>query len=185
MAPYDEKKYSWRRTGGRKAPRLTEEERGSRAFRKGEHNKNQRALYGERPSSTHYNAGHHPDDIINWFKARYDEIDDPVEVWTKQGELKFVQPPAKFPSFSGYAMENNCSVRTLLDWRTRYPEFDEACMRCLAIEEEAMVQLGSTGGCVPTFAILMMKNRANWTEKGEVNHKAGVTIVFDEQDKDA
>ena len=186
--PYDDKKYSWRRAGGRKARKLTEEEKGSKTLRRREHNRNQRAIYGgqvaSKLSTTSYNSDLHPVDIVNWFRARYNELDDPVEVVTKQGELKYVQPPGQMPSFSGYAMEMHCSVRTLRDWCTRYPEFEDAWMQCEAIQEEAMVKLGANGSVPPTFAVLLMKNRANWTEKGEITAKGGVTIVFDDLDKD-
>ncbi len=184
--PYDEKRYLWRRLGKRKARALTEDERKAHSpLRRREHNRNQRALYGERVTSTPYHAEHHPADMVNWFRARYDELEEPVRVVTKQGELKFVQPPCRPPSFAGYCVENQLSQRTLSDWRVKYPEFAEAWSVCEAIQEEALVQLGANGAHAANFATLMMKNGAGLTEKGEITDTAGVTLIFDEQDKEA
>lgn len=77
-------------------------------------------------------------EIVNYFKRFIDMRDDPKEadMAERRGMVaidltdtpKVLSPPCTgYPTLTKFAIKIGVSPRTLSNWRTEFPEFDEAC----------------------------------------------------------
>ncbi len=77
-----------------------------------------------RPSK--YRPDHHPEDIVAYFRAAHDAIEEPERVQSSHGGVKYIQAPVRLPTLSGYAAKVGVRRETLWAWARRHEEFDEA-----------------------------------------------------------
>lgn len=131
-----------------------------------------------------YNPDFHPEDIVQYFRERFDALDD-AERYESKHHLTYVSNPVRPPSLAGYCARVGISTSTLWSWAQKYTVFDDAVGQCKAMQEAMIIELTSVGAYNPAFAALMMKNLHEWQDKLEQTHKGGVTLVFDEQDESA
>ena len=54
-----------------------------------------------RPSK--YRPDHHPEDIVAYFQAALDAVEEPERVESRRGGVKYVQAPVPPPTLAGYA----------------------------------------------------------------------------------
>ena len=133
-----------------------------------------------------YRPDHHPEDIVAYFQASLDAIEEPERVESPQGGVKHVQAPVPPPTLAGYAAKIEVARETLWDWGQKHEEFSNALERCKAIQEQVFLQMGALGAYVPSVTIFMLKNLHGWMDRVEQKHTGGAVVLkFDSQDADA
>jgi hypothetical protein len=88
-------------------------------------------------------------------------------------------------SFGGIAGKIGVSRRTIDSWRQRYPEFEEACSRAMAVRqrwwEERLIHVALTGGIGSqgTVAMFGVCNAGpnDWKMKQEIEHTGQLTLA--------
>ena len=136
-----------------------------------------------RPSK--YMPDHHPEDIVAYFWAPLDAMEEPERIESPQGGVKYVQAPVPPPTLAGYAAKIGVRRETLWAWTQQHEEFDEAVGICKAIQEQVLVTMGLLGAYRPNMTIFMLKNLLDWTDKVEHVQKGAVVLRFDAQDASA
>ncbi len=133
-----------------------------------------------------YRPDHHPEDIVAYFQASLDAIEEPERVESPQGGVKHVQAPVPPPTLAGYAAKIGVCRETLWEWGQKHEEFSDAAKRCKAIQEQVFLHMGALGAYAPSVMILMMKNLHGWMDKVEQKHTGGAVVLqFDAQDERA
>ncbi len=133
-----------------------------------------------------YRPDFHPDDIVAYFQASLNAIQEPERVESPQGGVKHVQAPVPPPTLAGYAAKIEVARETLWDWGQKHDEFSNAINRCKAIQEQVFLHMGATGAYVPSVTIFMLKNLQGWTDRLEQKHTGGAVVLrFDAQDANA
>lgn len=145
-------------------------------------------IYGRAFPHEVYDPGHHPQDVLNWFRERYEALSDPENVERavlKNGDIRYAVKPCRAPTVAGYAAHAGVSVPTIDRWRLEYPKFGEELEKAKAYEGAFFVELAGMNGFNPQVAIMALKNLQGWRDKSEVDLGSSVTLRFDEQDEDA
>lgn len=137
------------------------------------------------PPNKVYDPDFHPEAIVEYFRARFDQIEDAVKVTTDKGQVSFVAKPVRPPTMAGFAAEIGVRRETLWAWSKQYEQFDEALGLCKAMQEALLVELGTLGALNPAVTNFTLKNLQEWTDKVEETHKGNVALQFDAQDADA
>jgi hypothetical protein len=132
-----------------------------------------------------YDPSVHPASIVKYFKDKLEEIQDVERVETERGDVKHVQAPIPPPTLAGYAVSIGVTRECVWSWSKKHEEFEDAFNLAKAMQEQAFLTMGATGAYAPQVLIMMMKNLQGWTDRTEQTHKGAVTLLFDEQDKDA
>ena len=132
-----------------------------------------------------YRPDFHPDDIVAYFQASLDAIEEPERVESPQGGVKHVQAPVPPPTLAGYAAKIGVARETLWAWAKKHEEFEVAVDRCKAIQEAVVLRMGALGAYTPSFSIFILKNLSGWADKVEQKNSGGITLHFDAQDADA
>ncbi len=169
------RKAARKKTGAERKPRTAAERREA-----------QRILFAGkvgRPSK--YRPDFHPDDIVAYFQASLDAIEEPERVESPQGGVKHVQAPVPPPTLAGYAAKIEVARETLWAWGQKHEEFSHATKRCKAIQEQVFLHMGALGAYVPSVTIFMLKNLQGWTDRVEQRNTSAVVLKFDAQDADA
>ena len=148
-----------------------------------ERRKIQRILYGRRLGQpAKYRPDHHPEDIVVYFRAALDAIDELERVESAHGGVKYVQAPVRPPTLAGYAAKIGVRRETLWAWTKKHTEFDEAVGICKAIQEHVLVTMGLLGAYRPNMTIFVLKNALGWKDRVEQRHTGAVVLRFDAQD---
>lgn len=134
-----------------------------------------------------YNNDFHPFDLIDFFKARLDELEenDIERVINGRGDVSYVQKPVRLPTLSGYAIHAGVIRETLYEWSLLHEDFGEAYQLAKAYQEEILIQVGTSGGYERSLSIFILKNLQGWQDRIEQTHKGGVTLNFDAEDAKA
>jgi len=132
-----------------------------------------------------YDPTFHPEDMVSFFRGRYDKILDSIKNVDDKGSLKFVPVPVRPPTFAGYAVKAGVSKDTIFAWSKKHPEFGEAAEHCKAIQEAFFVELGTLGGLNAQMTMFSLKNLQGWAEKTELGLSGHVELNFDDQDQGA
>ncbi len=133
-----------------------------------------------RPSK--YRPDHHPEDIVAYFRAALDAVEEPERVESRRGGVKYVQAPVPPPTLAGYAARVGVRRETLWGWARQHEDFDEAVGICKAIQEHLLLHMGLLRAYPPALTIFMLKNLLGWKDKVERAHVGRVTLHFDAQD---
>ena len=64
-----------------------------------------------RPSK--YRPHHHPEDVVAYFRAALDAVEEPERVESRRGGVKYVQAPVPPPTLAGYAARVGVRRETL------------------------------------------------------------------------
>ncbi len=133
-----------------------------------------------------YRPDFHPDDIVAYFQASLDAIEEPERVESPQGGVKHVQAPVPPPTLAGYAAKIGVARETLWDWGHKHDEFSNAINGYKAIQEQVFLHMGATGAYVPSVTIFMLKILQGWTDRLEQKHTGGAVVLqFYAQDANA
>ncbi len=131
-----------------------------------------------------YDPDFHPQDAYNYFREAYDQIKDPERYCTDKGVIGYVTKPVRPPSAAGYAAKIGVARDTIWAWQKKHNAFAEAMSIGKSMQEAILIELGSTGGLVPTSVNFILKNLQGWTDKLEETLKGSVALRFDADDED-
>lgn len=116
--------------------------------------------------------------LIEYFSNR-SQIVGFKKVYYKDGTLKSEEPvtmPPSYPTFQGFATTINTTVKTLLDWKEKYPEFGEAYARAKDIQESILVENGIQGLYNAGFCQFIAKNTFGYKDKVETENKTTMEV---------
>lgn len=152
-------------------------------------------LGGSRGPAPKYDPDFHPDDIVAYFQAGLDALegrnhdgatDGAAErVVTEKGAVSWVAEPTRLRTLAGYAVRSRLNRKTLWRWGEQYEEFGEALELAKAIQEHTLVELAAVNAIDSRFASLLLKNWHGMADKVDADVKSSVTVVFDDQDREA
>ncbi len=134
-----------------------------------------------RPSK--YRPDHHPRDLVAYFRAAHDAIDELERV--KSGGGRWIQRPVAPPTMTSYAAKVGVRRETLCAWRRRYPEFAKAVGVARAIQEDLVIRMGALGAYPPRLTLLVLRNLRRGMDRVERKLGGGVTLLFEASDAKA
>lgn len=132
-----------------------------------------------------YKPDFHPDDIVAFFKDRFEKVCDPKKFTTDKGQVGYTTKPVFPPTISAYAIHAGVCAETIWAWGKQFTEFGEALRVAKAYEATILVNLGAVGALNPQVTNFILKNLHGWTDRIEETHKGSVALQFDKQDEDA
>ena len=133
-----------------------------------------------RPSK--YRPDFHPDDIIAYFQAAFDAVEEPERVESRRGGVRYVQRPVIFPTLRAYAAKVGVRRETLWAWTRRHEEFAAAVGICKASQEHVLINMSLLGAYVPSFALFLLRNLRRWKDQGKQGPEGGIVLIFDTED---
>ncbi len=77
------------------------------------------------------------------------------------------------PQLSKFARKVGVTLRTLENWKEKYPKFHDACEECIAIRDEILIDGGLMGRYNPQITKFILENAKKKDEAVEIEVKIG------------
>lgn len=85
----------------------------------------------------------------------------------------------RLPTFEEYAYRIGVTVRTLENWKAKYPKFADAYEECLTRQKNLLIQAGLTESFNPTFVKFTLSAVHGLKEKSDVSVSGGEGKPFE------
>lgn len=83
-----------------------------------------------------------------------------------------------YPTLYGFAASIGVHRDSINEWSNVHPKFSDALKKAKSIQADFTIQSAMNGICPQPFAIFMMKNNHNWTDKTETKNENSNTVTL-------
>lgn len=95
-------------------------------------------------------------------------------------EEKYVEVPAKLPTFERFAVSIGVHRETLINWTKEFPDFFDTYKKAKDYQKDIVITNGLRGNYEQAFAIFTAKNVTDMRDKNEVEHSGGIKTEYGE-----
>ena len=81
-------------------------------------------------------------------------------------------PVPLLEGFAGHVC--GCGMDAIYTWRSRFPNFNEACTRAQALQQDHLATVTGLGLYNSNWAVFMAKNISKWRDKKDIEHSGQV-----------